>query len=597
MSFRLSKGNLEMIANGSQPQKPVFQILGCKKINSTVQSNTDRYRLLLSDGVKSHSAMLATQLNSKVASGDLDPRTIIQLDKYICNTIADNKRVMIILEISVVAKGSEVTTRIGNPEPLTVGGARKPAGQQQQSPQNKPMGGPRKDGDMTNQMPKLPTTPGGGMSKVFPIASLTPYQNRWTIRARVTNKGKVRNWSNSRGEGCLFSMDLIDDSAEIRATAFNDQCRKFFDMITVGKVYYFSRGTLKTANKQYTSIKNDYEMTFTGETQVQLCDDVNTDDIPDVQFDFKPISKLEEIEKDTMVDIIGVCKSTGELTTITTRATNKEVSKKDVHLVDDSEKVVTMTLWGEEAEKFDGSSCPVIAIKGAKLSDYGGRSLSMLQSSVLQINPDIPRAHHLKGWYDGVGQSKEIQSISEQRSGGASTNWKNLSEVRSNNLGMGEKPDYFTAKATVVFIRKENCMYKACPSSECNKKVIENTDGTYRCEKCNKEYPDFKYRLLLSANVVDFGDGQWATCFQDQAETLLGQNADYVGNLRDTNEVEYDELFQEANFKSYNFRMRIKQETYNDETRLKTSVVDVKRLDFKEYTKKLIMDIRSLASS
>lgn len=51
-----------------------------------------------------------------------------------------------------------------------------------------------------------------------------------------------------------------------------------------------------------------------------------------------------------------------------------------------------------QAEKFDGSGEPIIAIKGAKLSDYGGRSLSASFSSTLMINPDIPEAYKLRGW-------------------------------------------------------------------------------------------------------------------------------------------------------------------------------------------------------
>ena len=35
---------------------------------------------------------------------------------------------------------------------------------------------------------------------------------RWTIRARVTNKSGIRTWSNSKGEGKLFSIDLLDES-------------------------------------------------------------------------------------------------------------------------------------------------------------------------------------------------------------------------------------------------------------------------------------------------------------------------------------------------------------------------------------------------
>lgn len=49
----------------------------------------------------------------------------------------------------------------------------------------------------------------------------------------MTNKGDVKTWSNSRGEGKLFSMDLLDDSGEIRMTGFNNAVDTFYDMIEV----------------------------------------------------------------------------------------------------------------------------------------------------------------------------------------------------------------------------------------------------------------------------------------------------------------------------------------------------------------------------
>lgn len=55
-----------------------------------------------------------------------------------------------------------------------------------------------------------------------------------------------------------------------------------------------------------------------------------------------------------------------------------------------------------QAEQFDGSRQPVIAIKGARVSDFGGRSLSVLSSSTVVINPDSPEAFKLRGWYERV---------------------------------------------------------------------------------------------------------------------------------------------------------------------------------------------------
>jgi ssDNA-binding replication factor A large subunit len=48
---------------------------------------------------------------------------------------------------------------------------------------------------------------------------------------------------------------------------------------------------------------------------------------------------------------------------------------------------VNLTLWGAVAANFDPTGNPVVAIKGAKVSDFNGVSLSSLGSSVIQVLP------------------------------------------------------------------------------------------------------------------------------------------------------------------------------------------------------------------
>ena len=48
-----------------------------------------------------------------------------------------------------------------------------------------------------------------------------------------------------------------------------------------------------------------------------------------------------------------------------------------------------------------------------------------------------------------------------------------IAQVKDENLGSGEKAAYFVIKGSITYIKKENCLYKACSSPECNKKLIE----------------------------------------------------------------------------------------------------------------------------
>lgn len=598
----LTQGAIEALSNGTDVSDIVLQLVNIRKIDNG--NGPARYRVMMSDGQHSLSSfMLSTQLNYMAENNQLAPNCICLLKRHVTNVLKDNRRVVIILGIEVLKTAQEVGEKIGDPTPYTDGQTKAPASApnpparpplQAQNNNEAPNKGFNRDTGKKASF-TAPSTPGGS-SKVVPIASLNPYQSKWTIRARITNKSGIRTWSNSRGDGKLFSMEIVDESGEIRVTGFNQEVDKFYSLIEVGKVYYVSKGSLKIANKQYTSVKNDYEMTLNGESTIIPCED--SSEVPMVQCDFVSIADLENREKDSVLDVIGVCKSVDDVTRLTTKA-NREVSKRALNLMDMSGKVVSVTLWGEEAEKFDGSGQPIIAIKGAKLSDFGGRSLSASFSSTVMINPDIPEAYKLRGWFDKEGHAMDGQSLTEMRGpggGGSNTNWKTLLDVKNEHLGHGDKADYFTCLATIVYLRKENCLYQACPSQDCNKKVVDQQNGMFRCEKCDKEFPNFKYRLILSANIADYGENQWVTCFQESAEAILGQNASYLGQLKDSNEAAFDDVFQQANFNTFIFRSRVKLETYNDESRIKATVMEVKPVDHREYSKRLIVNIRKLAA-
>ena len=109
----------------------------------------------------------------------------------------------------------------------------------------------------------------GRAPAIYPIESLSPYQNHWTIKARVTNKSDIREWSNQRGEGKLFNVTFMDESGEIRATAFNAAAVDFYDRLQDGKVYLISKAKVGLAKKKFSNVNNEYELTLERNTEVE----------------------------------------------------------------------------------------------------------------------------------------------------------------------------------------------------------------------------------------------------------------------------------------------------------------------------------------
>jgi replication factor A1 len=95
---------------------------------------------------------------------------------------------------------------------------------------------------------------------VYPIEGLSPYQNKWSIKARVTQKSEIKEWSNPRGRGKVFNITLMDETGEIRATGFNKAVDVLYDRIEEGKVYFLSRARVNVAKKKFSNLNSEYEI-------------------------------------------------------------------------------------------------------------------------------------------------------------------------------------------------------------------------------------------------------------------------------------------------------------------------------------------------
>jgi len=163
----------------------------------------------------------------------------------------------------------------------------------------------------------------------------------------------------------------------------------------VNKTYTFSKIGLKMTNSKYNSTKCPYEMSVGDLSIIEVCDDM---DAPKICFTFVGIDKLEEkINKNC--DVIGIVQEVTGKSEIQLKNGKGSKEKRNVVLVDQSGKQVSLTLWDSLADELlesHASANDVVAIRSVRVGDYQGCSLNTTRSSIIQVNPELPEAAALK---------------------------------------------------------------------------------------------------------------------------------------------------------------------------------------------------------
>ncbi|KAG8375200.1 hypothetical protein BUALT_Bualt10G0075700 [Buddleja alternifolia] len=437
--------------------------------------------------------------------------------------------------------------------------------------------------------------------RIIPIAALNPYQGRWTIKARVTVKGELRHYNNPRGDGKVFSFDLLDsDGGEIRVTCFNAVADQFYTQIEPGRVYMISKGTLKPAQKAFNHLRNDHEIMLDSTSTVQPCFE-DDQSIPQQQFHFRPISDIEGLDNNSVVDVIGVVSSISPSSSIM-RKNGTETQKRTLQLKDTSGRSVELTLWGSfcnaEGQTLqnmcDSGVFPVLAVKSGRVNDFNGKSVGTLSTSQLFIEPDFPEAQKLKTWFENEGKSTPAISISRESNMVRTDVRKTISQIKDEKLGTSEKPDWITVSATLTFIKVDNFCYTACPimigDRQCNKKVTNNGDGKWRCDKCDQLVDECDYRYILQMQIQDHTGLTWVTAFQESGEEIMGISAKemYYLKYEEQDDEKFAELVRNVLFTKFLFKLKVKEETFSDEQRVKSTVVKAEKVNFQTETRYLL---------
>ncbi|KAJ3687738.1 hypothetical protein LUZ61_016902 [Rhynchospora tenuis] len=387
--------------------KLVLQISDVRQV-STVQNTTERYRMLLSDGTHTQQAMLATKLNSLVKEGNLQAGSIVQLNDYNLQVLQSKRE---IIETPRMYEIGTSPSLANNPNTST-------SAKTAQTPQTGPFIYPRQHPPSNN--PSYNANIG--------VTNMMNQPNFQIPKPRSPNLNP-----NSKG-------------GQIRVTCFNNVAEHFYPKIEFGKVYFISKGSIKQANKKFHPLNHEYEMDLESGSMVEPCEDDNT--IPGVTFSFCQISDIESLPSDTILDVIGVVTSISPASTVRKR-NGSETMKRTLQLKDMSGRSVELTLWGNfvssEGQQLqsicDSGQFPILAVNGARVYDFNGKSVSSIPGSELFVEPDCAETHDLETGTMRKGRVPHV-SISFQTGTqtGRADNRKTCSQIKDEGLGHEKSP-------------------------------------------------------------------------------------------------------------------------------------------------------------
>ncbi|KAF8058336.1 RPA1B [Scenedesmus sp. PABB004] len=623
---------------------------GCEPATLRVRSisklpNGKAYACVVTDGVTNMKGRIVSAANRALAEGSLAlcDGDVVRTDNYSCSSIND-EHLLMISGLSVIASsgggggadadtkpdqlpstplhagaavkaepGGDATPAAKRPA-LTPGPTPSPSEEVKGTPAFTPAAGGRVG---SGPLPTPPSftpaasrlggaggaaTPGGGApagsplpvvaskAGVQPIAALNPYDTQWCIKAVVVRKAPPRSFAGRGGApNKVFNVELADaQGGQVQATFWREAADRYLDVLQEGKTYYFSKFTVKPANKQYATVKNDYEIHLDARTEITEAADQGGIIVSHV-LDLVPIDKLpRHVGRKATVDVLGVVTACGALGTIKRKADATEVPRRDVTLADATARSVVLTLWADNATRaeLDGCEGSLMQVTCVRVGDYNGCSISAVTRSEVTINPTSPEAEALRAWWDTEGRGAAITPIGQAGAagggaGGRGSRLQFLDDVAAEEAAMPSpdaKPTYHDVIATVLQVRDDTTMYYLA-NPENNKKV-EPRDGRYWCEGDARYVDAAQHRYVLQAKVADATREMYVSMFNDQGAALLGCSADELAAKQAGDEAGFKRAVGGAKWSEWAMTLTARAREYNGERRMRYTVTRMAPVDY-----------------
>lgn len=435
----------------------------------------------------------------------------------------------------------------------------------------------------------------------FPVANLRmgDAKNK-LIKVRCFSKRDMLAFKN--GNGKLFSAIFEDEAGtQINATFFNKEADNFYELIQIGSVYSMTRFQLVPAKKQYSQVKNDYEIAADIETVITLLRGDNASfkaASSNTPLEFKKIQNISQCKVGDIIDILGVVIEVCDFKASTSKA-GTPVYRRNISLIDETGYKVEVTVWGKSTEAMferENSLNKMVAITNCKIGSFNDK-ISLGTSATSAVHMNYNNVAHtsllVKWWKENCDKEEELKKSCNTVStaigitggggtggGGLKGEKRTLAEIRDLKLE-DKEVKYSEVFATITKIKvgrseepgKKTFYYNSCPNKECYGKGLK--DNT--CPKCLKKHVS---GVLIYSFQVELSDHTMAiecSTRGDISSRILGDvKVDDLAMYDGSHEYDkIDTIVKSSEGKGFNFSILSKISTFNEMSRLQHEIKSI----------------------
>ncbi|CAN6348260.1 unnamed protein product [Urochloa humidicola] len=406
------------------------------------------------------------------------------------------------------------------------------------------------------------------------LSQLKPTRHNWRVKVRVARMWQVSGTSKGKDFSSI-ELVLVDEEGEgITASIGERVLKKFSKSIAEGRYYCVRNFQVSKQERKFKAIPSTYTIFFTSWTIVEEIPAEASANLPLYIFnfvDFDDIDHTRARQGQGLVDIIGQLTMVHQV--VRSSSLNGPSVRREVELRDLSDRILSVTLWGEHATSFEdevlietiGNDEPVVIIfVGMQVKLYQGAPNCRSSSATKwYINIDIPEVNAFRASLHGRGSEVLMLSGDADAAAGdvdeENANRKTVSELLA--LNPHDSNDVrFTCHATIKEIDVTNgWWYKGC--SICKKGLKATLQG-FECTNCNETEPVVVPSYKLNVVIEDATGRAKIFMFGGVAEQVVRRTAAELVEESSPNQILLPGALRALVGRSYVFQTVISEQTF-----------------------------------